>query len=87
MRTYEFTLILDDPGAFDGEALLDVADRLFEHFAGDVNPAVNAGTAVVDCTLAAPSLEAAIRRVMEALKQEGLAVRRIEMEPGSVLAA
>lgn len=87
VRTYEFTIILDDPGIFDGEALLDYADRLFEPFEGDVNPAVTAGTPVVDCTLEASSLETAIRRVVDALRREGLAIRHIEMEPAGVLAA
>ena len=87
MRTYEFTIILDDPGVFDGDALLNYADRLFEPFKGDVNPAVTAGTPVVDCTLEAPSLEVAIQRVVEVLKREGLVIRHIEMEPGGVLAA
>ena len=87
VRTYEFTIILDNPTVFDGEALLDYADRLFEPFGGDVNPAVTAGTPVVDCTLEASSLEAAIRQVVDVLRREGLAIRRIEMEPGGVLAA
>ena len=87
VRTYEFTIILDNPSVFDGEALLDYADRLFEPFEGDVNPALTSGTSVVDCTLEASSLEAAIRQVVEVLKREGLAIRRIEMEPGGVLAA
>ena len=87
VRTYEFTIILDNPTVFDGEALLDYADRLFEPFGGDVNPALTAGTPVVDCTLEASSLETAIRQVVDVLKREGLAIRRIEMEPGGVLAA
>ncbi len=87
MRTYEFTIILADPRVFDGEALLDYADRLFEPFKGDVNPAISAGTPVVDCTLEAPSLEVTIQRVVDVLKREGLAIRHIEMEPKGVLAA
>ena len=87
MPTYEFTIILDNPGVFEGDALLDYTDRLFEHFEGDINPAVTAGTPVVDCTLEASSLETAIRRVVETLRQEGLTTRRIEIESGVVLAA
>ena len=87
VRTYEFTLILEDSAVFDDDALLDYADRLFEHFGGDVNPATAAGVPVIDCTLAASSLEAAIQRVAKVLNDEELTIRRIEIEPDGVLAA
>lgn len=87
MPTYEFTIVLADPRAFDDDALLDFADRVFPDFGGDVTPAVSSGDALVECTMAAPSLEDAIHAVIHVLNREGVAPRRVEVETASLPAA
>jgi bisphosphoglycerate-dependent phosphoglycerate mutase len=87
MTSYEFTVVLSESGGFDEHSLLDIADRLFAYFEGDVNPAISSGQAIIDCALESTSLESAIRRVLGVLQREGMEPSRIELQAESLPAA
>ena len=80
MRTYEFDIFVQWEGLADVEFLAKLEEPLFEAFQGDVTPAVMAGRPYVSATLEADSLEAAIRRVIEILKAEGMEPDRLQMD-------
>lgn len=77
MQEYDFSVYLKD--SFEGDLIDDWGDHLFELFQGDVTPAYFCGAPLVDCTLEATSLEAAIARVVQALRQMGLPVDHVHL--------
>jgi len=79
MRTYFFDLVVDRD--LTGET---DSDRMFEAFSGDVTPAVTNGAPMLLCSVEADSLVDALRATIERLKEEGVRVLRVEMEPDAV---
>ena len=84
MHEYDFAVILSPE--MQGDIIDDYAERLFELFQGDATPAVLCGVPPVDCNIEAPSLEEAVRRVLLALKQEGLPIQHVQIDPENLLA-
>jgi len=79
MKTYHFELVLNSATTDDED------ERLFERFGGRVSPAVVNGTPLLYAHLEAASMEEAIRQAVAGLHELDLSVRRVELDPESVL--
>lgn len=80
MRTYHFELILGAPTTEEDD------ERLFDRFAGRVSSAVANGTPLLYVHLAAASMDHAIREAVQAVRDLGLSIRRVELDPDTLLA-
>lgn len=79
MKTYDFELVLN-------KATTDEDDeRLFERFEGRVSPAVVGGAPLLYVHIEASSMEDAIRDAVAGTEEVGLSIRRIELDPKSIL--
>ena len=83
MRVYGFLLTLD------ARPDLDTIDRLYGYFDADgaapggvqdVTLVMQAGTPTVNCTVEAPSFEAALQLVLPKLRKDGFRVVRVEVD-------
>lgn len=83
MLTYEFTPVMNaDPD-------LDTTDRLYGYFGifgaaptgvQDLTLATQIGASIANCTVEAPTFDAALQMVLPALRREGLEVVRAEVD-------
>ena len=80
MRTYHFELVLEAPTTDDDD------ERLFDRFAGRVSAAVANGIPLLYVHLAAASMDHAILEAVKGVRDLGLSIRRIELDPDSFLA-
>lgn len=78
MTTYHFDLVLDAPTSDEDE------ERLFERFDGRISAAVANGVGLLYVHLEAASMEAALGRALQQVRELGLSVRRIELNPDLV---
>lgn len=78
MSTYHFDLILEQPTTDEDE------ERLFERFQGRVSPAVANGVPLLYAHLEAPSMENAIVEATREVRELGISIRRIELNPDLV---
>ncbi len=81
MEKYSFELVLQ-------EATTDEDDeRLFDRFEGRVSSAVANGVPLLYMHLDADSMEHAIREAVLGVRELGLSVRRVELDPDVIAAA
>lgn len=78
MTTYHFDLVMEEPTTDEDE------ERLFERFEGRVSPVVANGVPLLYVHLEAPSMEKAILQALREVRELGLSVRRIELNPDLV---
>jgi hypothetical protein len=78
MTTYHFDLVLEEPTSDEDE------ERLFERFEGRASVAVANGVPLLYVHLEAPSMEKAILQALRQVRELGLSVRRIELNPDLV---
>ena len=75
MKTYHFELVLSASPSDEED------ERLFECFEGRVSSAVTNGTPMLYLHLAAPSMDHAIQEAIDGVREVGLQVLRIELDP------
>jgi hypothetical protein len=80
MRTYHFELALGTPTTEQQD------EHLFERFGGRVSSAIINGSGLLYAHLEAASMEHAIREAVEGVRALGLSIRRIELDPDTILA-
>jgi hypothetical protein len=87
MRTYEFSLTVhgQPEGLSDGDRFLDLAERIYGAFEGDVEVEMSRGVVYLRITREAVSMAEAIRFSVRAL--EGLGLRAARFGPESLVSA
>ncbi len=80
MKTFDFELVLGAPTTAEDD------ERLFQRFEGRVSPAVANGVPLLYVHLDAESMEHATGEAVRGVKELGLSVRRIELDPDVVSA-
>ncbi len=80
MGQYSFELVLREPTTDEDD------ERLFDRFEGRVSSAVANGVPLLYMHLDADSMEHAIREAVSGVRELGLSVRRVELDPDIIAA-
>ena len=81
MRIYDFEVVLREPTTEEDD------ERLFDRFEGRVSSAVANGVPLLHMHLDAHSMEHAIREAVLGVRELGLSIRRVELDPDTIAAA
>lgn len=80
MKTYNFELVLAASTTEEDD------ERLFERFEGRTSSAVVNGVPLLYVHLSAPSMDHAVAEALRGVRELGLSIERIELDPEDFLA-